>query len=354
MTGKDPRPPQQEPPYDWEVLARYLAGESSAAEAAGVRRWLEEHPEVLGGLEQPLARLRHAPPADLDVEDALGRVHARMDAAPLHVLPATTTGSRRVLGGGWVGALRAAAVVAVLVGGALVARQLLRGPIGIRPFGQAVAAARSYRTGIGQRDSVLLPDGTRVLLGPASTLTVAANFSTQRVVTLQGEALFDVRHDTAHPFTVRAGDALVQDIGTRFMVVGDAGERVRVVVTEGAVRLSSARAANGAATSLVLSAGDAGTVESDGRTVVQPHADAREELAWTRGLLVFRGAPIAEVAAGLRRWYGVELRVSDPALAQRHLTTSFNGEPRERVLQVIALALGGHIELRGDTAILGP
>ncbi len=341
----------------WEALARYLAGESSAAEAEAVRRWLAEQParaELLRGLEQPIARLRHVPPAHLDVEDALRRVHARMNAAPLQVLPANTTGSTRVLGGGWGTALKAAAVVAVLAGGALLARQFLASRGGGKAGAPVVALARSYRTGVGQRDSVRLPDGTRVLLGPASALTVAANFSSQRVVTLQGEALFDVRHDAAHPFTVRVGDAVVQDVGTRFMVEGDAGDRVRVVVTEGAVRLSSARGANGATASLVLTAGNAGVVESDGRTLAERHADARDELAWTRGILVFRGAPLAEVATALRRWYGVELRVTDSTLARRHLTTAFAGESRERVLQVIALALGGHIELRGDTAILGP
>ncbi len=341
----------------WEALARYLAGESSAAEGEAVRRWLEEQParrELLGRLEQPIARLRQAPPADLDVEGALQRVHARMDAAPLHVLPANTTGSHRPLAGGWRTALRAAAVVAVLAGGALVARQLLRRPAAERGV-PGLASMSVYRTGVGQRDSVRLPDGTGVLLGPASTLTLdAANFLADRMVTLQGEALFVVRHDAAHPLTVHAGDAVVQDVGTRFMVAGDAGEPVRVVVTEGAVRLSSARAANGAAASLVLAAGDAGALEPDGRAVAERHVDARDELAWTRGVLVFRGASIAEVAAGLKRWYGVELRVSDPTLAQRHLTTSFAGESKERVLQVIALALGGHIELRGDTAILGP
>ncbi len=357
MTGQDPRPPQLEPPFDWDVLARYLAGESSAAEAEAVRRWLAERParaQLLRGLEQPIVRRRPSPPADLDVEGALRQVHARMDATPLHVLPANTTGSFRVLGGGWGTGLKAAAVVAVLVGGALIARVLLRGPIGIRPTGSAVATAPSYHTGVGQRDSVALPDGTRVLLGPASTLTLAANFSTDRVVTLQGEALFDVRHDASHPFAVRVGRALVQDVGTRFMVVGDAGDRVRVVVTEGAVRLSAAAAPAGPAGSVLLRAGDAGTLEPDGRALAQSHADATEELAWTRGVLVFRGAPVAEVAASLRRWYGVDLRVTDSTLARRHLTTSFNGESRERVLQVIALALGGHIEVRSDTAILSP
>ena len=98
--------------------------------------------------------------------------------------------------------------------------------------------------------------------------------------------------------------------------------------------------------------GDAARLEADGRLAAERVPDADGELAWTRGELVFRGAPVAEVAAAVRRWYGVELRIADPALAGRHLTTSFASDSRERVLHVIALALGARVELRGDTAIL--
>ncbi len=353
MTGTNPQPPEPVPPVDWETLARYLAGESHAGEAEAVRRWLAAdpaHTELLRGLEQPIDRLRHVPPADLDVEGALRRVHARMEAPPLQVLPTSTAAHRRLLGTRWTASLRVAAAVVLLAGGALLVRQLLR------TRGEAAApalATTTYRTGIGQRASVRLPDDTHVLLGPGSTLTLAVNFQTARSVVLAGEALFDVRHDAAHPFTVRVGEAVVQDVGTRFIVVGDGGDRVRVAVAEGAVRLGSAGRA-GTGTTILLHAGDAGVLEPNGLIVAEPRTGARDELAWTQGVLVFRGAPVTEVAAALRRWYGVDLRVTDSTLARRHLTTSFAGESRERVLQVIALALGGRIELRGDTAILSP
>ena len=61
---------------------------------------------------------------------------------------------------------------------------------------------------------------------------------------------------------------------------------------------------------------------------------------------------MGEVAAALRRWYGVELQVPDTALAGRHLTMTFTGEPKGRVLETIALALGARLQLHGDTAVL--
>jgi transmembrane sensor len=60
------------------------------------------------------------------------------------------------------------------------------------------------------------------------------------------------------------------------------------------------------------------------------------------------------VAADLRRWYGVELRVTDTALLRRHVSATFVGDSADRVLDVIALALGARVERRGDTAYLRP
>jgi transmembrane sensor len=75
-------------------------------------------------------------------------------------------------------------------------------------------------------------------------------------------------------------------------------------------------------------------------------------MAWTLGRLVFRNASVAELSADLRRWYGVELRVTDSSLLNRHFTGSFGKEPANRVLDVIALALGAHVDRRGDTAYI--
>jgi transmembrane sensor len=58
-----------------------------------------------------------------------------------------------------------------------------------------------------------------------------------------------------------------------------------------------------------------------------------------------------EVTADLRRWYGVELRVTDTTLLDRHFTGSFSTESPQRVLEVIALALGAQLQRRGDTAL---
>ncbi|HEX2780288.1 MAG TPA: FecR domain-containing protein [Gemmatimonadaceae bacterium] len=339
-------------PFDWDAVARYLAGESNPDEARAVRLWLDARPEraeLVGALGRSFDRLAAGDSSDIDVERALASVHARMNEPALAVerggaprfaprmRPATPLWRRPA---SWLAAAAAVAIVAVGVA---------RTRSGAADSTPAPAAA-AYTTATGARDSLRLPDGTRVVLGPASRLTVAAGYgTTRREVALVGEGYFDVVHDAAHPFVVRAGAAAIEDIGTAFTVRADSASTVRVAVTTGRVRLSRAE---GGESGVILEAGEVATLDTASR-VVREATTADRELAWTRGRLVFRDAPLSQVAADLRRWYGLELRIADPALLGRHLTATFEKETPEQVLDVVGGALGVRLVRQGDVVVVG-
>jgi transmembrane sensor len=142
----------------------------------------------------------------------------------------------------------------------------------------------------------------------------------------------------------------VQDVGTAFAVHSDPGDGVRVVVTSGAVVLKAGNVP--ADSGVMLRQGDRGVLHAGGRVVAERGAATEDDLAWTRGRLVFRDAPLAQVRADLRRWYGIELRPADSTIADKHVTTTFDGESPQRMLEVLGLILGADVELRGDTAVL--
>jgi transmembrane sensor len=333
-------------PPEWEAIARFVDGESSADEAAIVRRWLDEHPEDRALVEQLSAAAVVAAPSDVDVEAALRRVHGRMaqlDSRPtLSVSRGGATKRRRAA----MFTVAAAAAAAVFV---------TMSSHRAAPVVPAVPslAAHTYTTRVGQRDSVLLADGSRVMLGPDSRLVVPGDYGVSaRSVNLNGDGYFDVRHDGAKPFTVRVGGALVEDIGTTFTVESDATNETSVAVMTGSVRLrASDSPANGGA---VLAAGDRGSLSVDGRVTAYPHAVVEGDAAWITGTLAFRDAPLAQVSAELRRWYGVELHVVDSSLLARRVTASFNGETADQVLRIIGLTLGARIDRHGDSALVTP
>jgi transmembrane sensor len=323
---------------DWDAIARYLANESPAEETARVRAWLDANPgdrKLIESLDET-ARLSVA---DVDVEAALRRVHERMEtpAPRLGVVRGSKPRWRRTFAISSL--LAAAAVVAIVV--------VRRAPQQVIHYN--VPVAREYATAVGQRDSILLSDGSRVILGPASRLEVGATYGTDaRSVTLHGDAYFDVRHDAAKPFSVRVGDAVVEDIGTTFTIESDAGDTTSVSVMTGSVRLRPASASSSAGS--VLSAGDRGAMSANGQVRTYPHSVTDDATAWTSGRLVFRDASLARVTGELKRWYGVTLHVADSSLATQHVNATFTDEPVDQVLKVIGSVLGARIERQGDSA----
>ncbi len=333
-------------PPDWESIARYLSGESTAEEARVIRAWLDANPADRELVER-LGDVMSAAPADVDVESALARVHQRMDHAPEPQRPKLTlerggaSAAPRKVRLAWLGGLVAAAAIAG------VAITTLR-----RPSTNSAATVRRYTTGVGKRDSITLADGSRVILGPQTILEVPSNYGgASRTVALEGDAWFDVRHDASKPFQVRSHDALIEDVGTTFTVESDGGSGTTVAVVSGSVRL---RRDSASTDGILLSAGDRGSIDSTGQTRVERNAVRDEDTAWISGRLAFRDAPLSQVAAELERWYGVKILVADPALRAQHVTTSFEGESVDQALRILGLTMGASIERRGDSAIVSP
>jgi len=340
----------------WVVLARYLDGESDAEEADAVRRWLEANPgcaDLIGALDRATQLAAQTPGEPIDVEAALKRVRARLHEPEIR--PRFGAGGMTARWGRttrWPPlALRAAAALALVLSAALLWRAVRPG----HPAAPPAAAPGIHATAIGRTDSIPLSDGSRVVLGPGSRLTVATGYgAAAREVELSGEALFEVRHDEAHPFRVRAGAAEIRDLGTSFTVRSDA-EGVRVVVVSGSVLLRDTTRTPEAGPGLTLKAGEAGLLGS-GRPVPSRAGERRpEDMAWTGGRLIFRDASLARVRDDLRRWYGIELVIADSSLGSRRLKAELGGaEPPDQVLRTIGFALGVSIERRGDTAIVRP
>lgn len=78
----------------------------------------------------------------------------------------------------------------------------------------------TINTPAASRTSIVLPDGTEVWLNALSSLTyTTAEFNSgKREVSLIGEAMFRVKHDSLHPFLVHTKNFDVRDLGTVFNI----------------------------------------------------------------------------------------------------------------------------------------
>jgi transmembrane sensor len=317
---------------DWELLFRYAGDECTAEERERFERWLAADPAHRAVLDAAAT--------------AAGRVLDRMPASapPLRVLmPRRRTAVRTT----W--ALAAAASLLVAAGSTLVWRTLDRaGAAGARTA-TSLAVATTER---GQRETLRLADGTRVVLGAASTLRYPADFmGRSRDVYLEGEGYFEVRHDARRPFRVHAGGATAEDLGTTFGVRAYAEDRaVRVVVAEGMVALGPA--ASHGARGRVLTRGELGRLPRGETTASVQRVNVDAYLGWTTGRLDFDETPLPEVVAQLGRWYDARFRIADSSLASRRLTASFTDRSLGEVLAVLAPALDVRFERAGDSVVV--
>lgn len=317
---------------DWAQVARYLSGELPVAEARALERWFERDPAT----HQLLAEARAAweasaaPQGEWDAEAAVQRLREAVAEAavarPIRV-PTFTWPRRRFFPAALAASLAVLGVSSALVWGLWQANGTARGA--------PPAAMTEVATLRGQRAEVRLPDGSRVTLGVASRIRYPRDFGLgERTVRLEGEAYFDVVHDAARPFRVRAGAGELEDVGTAFVVRAYEGPDVQVVVTEGVVVVRRPAAPGD---SVVLTPAQLARV--DDRGIVQhTDIDVGRYIAWMRGELVFTDATLAEIAAELSRWYDVDVRVADPAIGARRFTGSFGRQPVEAVVRAIAAA----------------
>jgi transmembrane sensor len=165
-------------------------------------------------------------------------------------------------------------------------------------------AYNTISTPRGGQYQINLPDGSRVWLNAASSLKFPASFASlkERKVVLNGEAYFDVHHDSKKPFKVEATGQMVEDIGTQFNINSYSDELVvKTTLVEGSASVSSSRNND-----LILQAGQQAVLSKSG-IIKKQTADVQEAIAWKQGDFVFRNTDFKTVMRKIARWYDVEI-----------------------------------------------
>lgn len=183
------------------------------------------------------------------------------------------------------------------------------------------AMINTMRTPPGGQYQLVLPDGTRVWLNAASSISYPSAFTgTQRTIKMTGEAYFEVVTDNQRPFVVEADNRLaVEVLGTRFNVNSyDNEPGLRTTLLQGRVQLRALTGGHPQNDQLVLRPGQQGVLNAGNgqRLKISELADIESALAWKNGYFNLRDAGFDALMRELERWYDirVEYKSTIPAI----------------------------------------
>lgn len=228
---------------------------------------------------------------------------------------------------------RRTVVTAVASAGAAAVLMLVGAPwLTARP-GQPAGWSREVATRPGQQGTLKLADGSTVRLNGATRVQVTYQGDKRTARLLAGQAFFDVKHDTARPFTVYAGGGQARVLGTAFDV--DLTRRqVALAVYRGAVGFEPVGTPHGAVVHAGYRSAITGGVAS---------APARFDAAlpdWRQGWIDTAGMRLDDLVEALDRQGAVRIAAPREPLASVKVLGRFRTDNPRQLLGAIGEGFG--------------
>jgi len=188
----------------------------------------------------------------------------------------------------------------------------------------------------GEKRSVDLADGTKVLLAPDSKFTYPLSFKKDiREVKLEGEAYFEVKHESKRRFIVHTANADIEVLGTTFNVNAyEDDNNVSTVLVNGKVKLYFKRSDDEKALECLLFPSQKAVYNKKTNAYSIRKVDLRHELAWRDNRLSFNNESLYHALKQIERFYNVDIVISGKLPAKK-ITGEFEHEPIEEVLETM-------------------
>jgi len=340
-----------------QLLARKLSGEATAEELAELDEMLTRNPEGVYYAEligQLWDEEKMRAPTDTDISYLKHIARHRPDfrgLGKLPVRPVIETEDRRKLGTlpvqpvtetaeghgrrylmGWAGV---AAAVIITLGYFLYHNNVVKAPVLLAEKVIEVKAPQ------GSRKTLYLPDGTMVRLNGGSHLHYDSNMQHKdtRVVTLSGEAYFDVAKDKDRGFVIHTDKIAIKVLGTAFNVKAYPQDKVtETTLMHGSIELT---VNNKPYQKIILKPREKFALIDDKQKklivqdIVPVEVEDKEyvkEVSWVEDEFVFQNETLEDLAPRMERWFNVQIRIDNPQIEAFHFTGIFHKETIEQAL----------------------
>jgi transmembrane sensor len=201
-----------------------------------------------------------------------------------------------------------------------------------------------------QLSFIELPDGSVISLNANSKISYSKDFGkTNREITLKGEGYFEVAKNPELPFIIKAREAQIKVVGTKFNVKAYKNQSgIKVTVTEGRVQLSERKQAT---KKTILQAGETGTYDRKVQTIRKEAVVDNNDMAWKTLKMQFNNTTLGEVAKIISNTYHIDIVVSQK-VNNCAITVEFENEDLASVLKVLKSTLDLSIQKDGNKLII--
>jgi transmembrane sensor len=207
-----------------------------------------------------------------------------------------------------------------------------------------------YETRLGAHQTYALKDGSKLTLNTATLLRARVDHDTRTVWLDNGEAYFDIAHDTAHPFVVISGANRITVLGTRFTVRRKAGD-TEVVVVDGRVQVENGRMPGRSAVILVKHQKVLATADALQRSD-ESDAAIDQQLSWREGKLVFDQVTLDAAAGEFNRYNKKKLVMADAEAARLKIGGRFDVDNIEGFANLLRRGFGLDVRETNDTIVI--
>jgi ferric-dicitrate binding protein FerR (iron transport regulator) len=216
--------------------------------------------------------------------------------------------------------MRIAALFILIVGGAVLGYQMFRDK---RVENLVVASQKAPLIDT-------LPDGSVVTLNKHSSINYPSKFKGDtRTIALKGEAFFNVTPNKKKPFIIHVNDVSIRVVGTSFNVRSEGGV-TEVIVETGRVQVTRNNK------TVELKPEEKLKIEQQDSVMVKEEVKDKLYNYYHSKEFVCYEAPLWKLAEALSKAYEVNIVIETEALRRLKLTTTFNNESLDKILEVIS------------------
>lgn len=190
----------------------------------------------------------------------------------------------------------------------------------------------------GRANTVILSDGTRVVLNASTVLKYPTVFNAERrEVYLEGEGYFEVAKNAAKPFVVKLKKQDVTVLGTRFNIAAYSNDSYTVTtLLSGRVALDTYNDSGEVISHLFLQPNQQARTDNSTGSVYLSELDAALSKAWTSGEYKFKDERLESIVRRLENYYNVKIHIANDSLKNILYTGTFTLDQNIRdVLRLI-------------------